>query len=399
MVENLEIIEKEDESLNELLNKTAKELHQKYTKQRKIKEKFLKKKTPLQKTFSIIFDVVCIVMVLCAFVVCFATINCSINGSIPSFAGYTNMRIASKSMEKSGFYVGDAVIIHSVKPETLNVGDKIAFYVHPKTYNNVVISGARNVSDKKSKTDYSLTISQLFGFQTDSIKAAVKDKSKLVFHHIDSIYEDENGVRWFKTKGSSNPDVDDWLVREDLIVGIQDESFLAKTMVWIISLTFKPYGIIFLMVPAGIMLVSLVIYFIRNMQIAKLELDCVEEKRKITDPICVKNNVGYQMSTKTKYKILAQATDKNREEYIRLLWKDGNEPDSVKKYYLRKKILLQPVKEMLKLNRTCEKKFKAGENPNKIAKYYLEEKSKIKEREAELYKKMKAHDRAKAKSK
>ena len=62
---------------------------------------------------------------------------------------------------------------------------------------------------------------------------------------------------------------------------------------------------------------------LKNIQIAKLELDCVEEKRKITDDICVKNKVGYQMSNKTKYKILAQATDENRNEYIKLLWKDG----------------------------------------------------------------------------
>jgi hypothetical protein len=160
-------------------------------------------------------------------------------------------------------------------------------------------------------------------------------------------------------------------------------------MVWLISLTTQPNGIFLLTIPAFVMLIIMIFYFIKHIQIAKLELDCVEEKRKITDPICVKNKVGYQMSRKTKYKILAQATDKNREEYIKLLWKDGHLPNSVKKYYLRKRILLKPMEDKLKLNRECEKKFKRGVKPTTIAKYYLAEKAKIEKREAEIRKRIK----------
>ena len=86
------------------------------------------------------------------------------------------------------------------------------------------------------------------------------------------------------------------------------------------------------------------------------------------------------MSNKTKYKILAQATDENREEYMKLLWKDGLAPKSIKKYYLRKKVLLNTNRDLLKLNRECEDMFKAGEKPTKIAKHYLLEKQKIEEK-------------------
>ena len=385
----IEINEIQDNSVNELLNKTAKDLQKKYNKQRKIKEKFLKKKTPFQKFLSICLDVFCIFMIIIAGIVCFSSLNASINRCIPSFAGYTNMIISSGSMEDSGFYIGDPVIVHTVKADTLKKGDIIAFYTYRKSINNFDINKVSVAPEYTGKTKFSLTIHELLGFKSQIVKDAAMSGADLVFHHINEIYIDENGERWFSTYGSSNPDIDRWFIHESLIVGVHDGSFLANAVEWIISLTLKPYGLFILMVPAALMLVIMIFYFIKHIQIAKLELDCVEEKRKITDPICVKNKVGYQMSRKTKYKILAQATDKNREEYIKLLWKDGHLPNSVKKYYLRKRVLLKPMEDKLKLNRECEKKFKKGVKPTKIAKYYLEEKAKIEKREEEIRQRIK----------
>jgi len=385
----LDINEVEDNSVNELLNKTANQLHKKYNKQRKIKEKLLNKKSPLRKVFSILLDVFCISMIAVAVVVCFSSLNASLNGFIPSFAGYTNMIVSSESMEASGYYVGDPVIVHSVKPETLKKDDIIAFYVYKASYENFSVVNAEIAPTYEGKIKYSLTASELFGFKSDEFKQAVSADSELVFHHISKIYIDENGDRWFKTYGSSNGGEDSWYVHESLIVGVNDESVVSKCMIWLLSLTTKQYGIFIIMIPAAIMLLITVYYFLKNIQIAKLELDCVEEKRKITDPICVKNGVGYQMSKKTKYKILAQSTSKNRNEYIKLLWKDGNLPDSLKKYYLKKRIVLKPMEDKLKLNRECERKFKRGVKPTKIAKFYLEEKKKIEMREDEIRRRLK----------
>ena len=72
MEETLNIINKNDPSVHELLNKTAKELHAKYTKQRKVAEKFLNKQTPLKKAFNLVADILCIVALLIGFVVCFS---------------------------------------------------------------------------------------------------------------------------------------------------------------------------------------------------------------------------------------------------------------------------------------------------------------------------------------
>ena len=228
------------------------------------------------------------------------------------------------------------------------------------------------------------------------MKQAIQADSKLVFHHIKEIYEDENGVRWFKTYGSSNASEDSWYVKESMVIGIEDESLFAKSVASVVSLTTKPYGITIILIPAIIMFVIMFVYFLRAIQVAKLELDCVEEKRKITDTICVKNNVGYQMSNKTKYKILAQATDANRDEYIKLLWKNGHSPESIQKYYIRKRVLLNPMKDLLEVNRTCEQMFKQGEKPTVIAKYYLEEKQKIQIREEKIKQRLKAIKKAKS---
>ena len=391
MVENVEIVEIEDPGVQQLLNKTADELHKKYNKQRKIKERFLNKKSPAKKVASIIIEVFFILFFAAAFIVCFSTINTTLNGYMPNIAGYTNVVISSKSMVKSGYNVGDIVVIHSVKPETLKVDDKIAFYVYAKSYAFEDATKFTKINSTNTKTKYSLTLPLLFGFQTKEIEQAAKAESDVVFHHIKEIYVDENGERWFQTYGSSNgvDPVDDWWINENYIVGIEDNSIISKGFLGVINLTSKPYGILFIAIPGIILVVYIALNFLKNIQIAKLELDCVEEKRKITDEICVRNNVGYQMDIKTKFKILAQATDENREEYIKLLWKDGKVPASVKKYYMRKKLLLSTNKQLLQLNRDCEKMFKQGKKPTKIAQYYLKEKIKIENRAEEIENRLK----------
>ena len=83
------------------------------------------------------------------------------------------------------------------------------------------------------------------------------------------------------------------------------------------------------------------------------------------------------MSTKTKYKVLATAAPEDKLTYIGLLWKDGKEPNALKKYYLRKRMLIKPLEEKNALHRECEKLFEAGENPRDIAKYFDEQVAKI----------------------
>ena len=399
MVKNVEVVEFEDSGVQDLINKTAKELHEKYNKQRKINEKFLKKKTPLKKAFSIFFDCLCVVFLLFGFIVCFSIINTTINGYMPNFFGYSNLVVATKSMVASGYNVGDIVVIHSVDTDTLNKDDKIAFYLYWPSSDEFDQNNVQQITEK-SKTKYTLSFKQLFGFQSKEFEKAEKADCDIIFHHIRAIYEEENGERWFKTYGSSNvtesdPGNDEWWVHEDYVIGVEDQSSFSKFITGLIDFVSKPKGMLFISIPACVLILMLILSFLKNVQIAKLELDCVEEKRKITDEICVKNNVGYQMSTKTKFKILAQATDENKEEYISLLWKKGRVPRSVSRYYQRKKLLLNTNQDLLKLNRECEIMFKEGVKPTKIAKYYLTEKEKIAKRVESIQKRLKSIDKYK----
>ena len=51
MVKHVNVVQKQDPSVDELLNKTAKELKEKYNKQRKIKFKLLNKKHLFKRCF------------------------------------------------------------------------------------------------------------------------------------------------------------------------------------------------------------------------------------------------------------------------------------------------------------------------------------------------------------
>ena len=54
--ELFDIYKHEDDSVQKKLSKKAIKLQKKYYKRRKINERFLKKKSPLKKAFSIVFD-------------------------------------------------------------------------------------------------------------------------------------------------------------------------------------------------------------------------------------------------------------------------------------------------------------------------------------------------------
>ena len=377
-MEHVNVRIKEDDSVEKLLSKKAKDLQSKYDKKRKINEDFLKKKTPLQKTFSIILDVFCVFCVLVAGVVCFSSINSRVQKVSPTFAGYANMVVVSGSMVNSGFNIGDTIIVRSVDTRTLHKNDKIAFYVYPDDYKSFDINTCEVVPDEEIPANsYVMSFSSLLGIQPDKIVRAAKSNSQLVFHHIREVYSDVNGTRWFKTYGSSNTADDVWYISENMVVGLYDESGAASFFSSVISAVNSQYGFLILLIPVIFLAIVISFDWIKAIVRTKLELDCVEEKRKITDPVCVRNNIGFGMDTKTKFKILAQASPEKTNEYLSLLWKNGSAPNNIRKYYTRRNILLDYNRQLLELNRECEKRFKKGEDPVVVAKYYTENKSRL----------------------
>ncbi len=389
MDETLNIIQKKDNSVDRVLNLTIKDLEYKYKHQRKVNERFLKKKTPLSIAFTIIYDVLCGIMLIISGLFCFSSVNSMLHKVCPTFCGFSNLTIVSGSMVKSGFNIGDTVVVRSVDTSTLKENDIIAFYGYQTDIDRFDKTKATQI-EENSETRYIFRPASILGYQTDPIIEAGQNKSGLYFHHIRAIFVDENGTRWFSTYGSSNPVDDRWYISEDMVVGIYDNSPLAVAFSKVLSLLSSKYGIFILLAPVFLIAIVIILECIKDIQLAFLELDCVEEKRKITDDICVRNDVGFNMDEKTKYKILAQAKPEDINAYISLLWRNGTGNNNIRKYYLRKNALYLYDKKMLELNRKCEEMYKAGESTRKIATFYLKEKEKLQEEYRVLAKELKA---------
>jgi len=386
------VILKNDDSVDKQLKKTAKMLHKKYTKKRKINENLLKPKSTIEKVFSGIFDALCIVLIILSGYMCYANISARVQRTNPNILGYTNMRIASSSMVASGHNVGDVIMVRAVDADTLKVGDKIAYYVSAINTAKFLSTSHTDVSNAPVvNTAYKTDIMTILGIPSAEIKREAAKGSKQVFHHIIAIYEDSSGKRWFKTKGSSNAIEDSWYISEDTIIGIYDNSLVATTISTVLNTLSNTSGLIIcIVIPLVLMAIMIIPSCMKDVQRAMLELDVVEEKRKLTDEICVRCGVGYDMDNETKFKVLACAPENQKMEYISLLWRDGTAPNSIKKFYLRKEINLKSIEKLRDVNRECERMFKDNVPMTKIAKFYQTEKEKINKEQEEYKKTLKA---------
>lgn len=374
-----------DNSVERKIEETAQKLKNKYNNKRNINEKLLKKpsNTP-RKIIGVIFDVVVTMVVVFCSVIFFSAINCRLSHVVPSFAGYSSLNIVSDSMEGSGFRVGQTVIVKKVAPKTLKRGNVIAFYNYEKSSNNFNINEAENISDPIGGIEYPLDLQSFFGVQNAAIREAGRENSQVLFHEIVEIY-DVGNTRYFKTKGTSNDYVDPFYVNENLVIGVYTNSSGSAFVSGILSIFNKPFvTALFILVPLLLIGVVICIELLRDIEISKLCLDVVEEKRKLTDPICLKNHVGYFLSSKDKYKVLVQAKDEEKDEYVKLLWRPNTVPQNIRKYCLKKKVYLRSYKRLLEVNRECERRLKAGESESKVAEYYAKEKEIAQNRQLEF---------------
>ena len=310
MSEMFNFVITEDQSVEEKIQRTAEKLKEKYTTKRKVNEKKLLKPVPIwKKVISVVTDV--LLILLCVLCCLFGVTSFYFKGKDlpPTFAGYSFMRVQTGSMRAAGFDPGDAIVVRRVDTKTLNVGDYIAFYVYGKEYNKFLDLESELIDKEVTKHRYPLDAKSFFGIPNDSIQSAANVGSSIVFHEIIRIYEDENGMLWFKTQGKSEESEDHWTIGENMVVGLYDGSVVAKGFSVLLQALTSSRAMVYIVgVPLVLISISFVLKCLKNVQLAKLELDCIEEKRKITDEICVKNNIGFNMSNQNKYKILAQAT-------------------------------------------------------------------------------------------
>ncbi len=374
------------DSIAEKQEHRIKVLDKKYSHHRKVNEKVLsKEKTPTQKVFSILFDIFCVALVLFMGIFCFSILNSKSQKTPASVFGYYALKIVSPSMEASGFKVGDCVMVHSVDTKTLSKGDIIAFYAY-----NSAVDVPVEIPTVQQTPVYTTSVTQFLGIQSQNIKQAAVSGARLTFHQIVGIYEDLNHNLYFKTKGTSNSNDDIWYISENHVLGVYVNSAFASNVSGILNSAGSSWLILLsLMIPIALLAFVILKECFKDVQVAKLELDCVEEKRKITDPICVKNNVGFNMDRKTKFKILATAPEEKKMEYVNLLWPEGKVPHCIRKYYLRRgSMLLGPLTQLRNLNRQCEEMYKNGKDIKEIGKYYEKERLKIDEIVKSRYKRI-----------
>ena len=396
----LNIYVNEDDSVQKKLDKRAVKLQKKYYKRRKFNEKYVKYKSGLQQFFSKLGFFFGIVVVVVSVFLCFCNLMARVNNLVPSVGGYSTLKVETTSMTASGIKQFDTIVARACDETTIGEGDIIVFYVYwPSSYKFVNLNCERIDDSEIPELKYSVTKEEFIGIQNQEKKLAAKANAKRVVHQVIEVYEDYKGERWFKTKGTSNLTEDTWWINENYVIGAYDDSAVAATMSVVVNTMTSPVGSIVLLI-CPIIIIAFIIVFLslKDLQIAMLENDIVEEKRKLTDDICIKNNVGYQMSQKTKYKVLALASDDEKMRYISLLWKDGGTPNAIKKYVLRKQLLLKSNIELRDLNRECERKFENGENPRKIALFYETQKQKIQDRYEKKRKKLKEIQKANLKA-
>ncbi len=387
--------------------KTTAKLKKKYRKEAKPSSLEKPKKvwvSVFEWAFSIVTSL--IILVLSTFTI--SVIVCRNTKTAPLYLGYSVMEVEEGSSAALGLNVGDIVATRMVKASSLKVGDKIAFYVDVNDSSKFKTKKMTEISENAIKTEYDVPFVSLFGVHSSSVKTAAQSGCKIVLHEIDKIYVDESGHRWFKTKSSSNGANDPWTVNEDLVVGKQDESGFAIFMAHSLDTATNKPSVLVASTMLPLVFVVLIFGYIltRDIKMFVLERDVVEERRKLTDPICVKNDVGYSMNTKMKYKVLAQANIDEVPLYLSLLWQNGSAPNSIKKYYIRKRLLLSKNEKLLKLNRECSQMFKDNVDEKTITKHYLKEKEKInreyekkQKRLAEIRKKYQKHAKTSNKEK
>lgn len=182
-----------------------------------VKDIFTKRAKKVFHVIDKVFDYLLIpLLILCIFFASSLIITKKTKG-IPMIAGYSLVKISSGSMRDYGFEIGDFAMIKQQKSiDDYKVGDYIAFF-------ECVDSNVQN------------------HFQAnESGLEPTKDPraSRIIFHEIMSIVTDNNGKKWFITKGVNNKYNDVHPIYEDYVIGKYKENLdgLANFIKFLLSI-------------------------------------------------------------------------------------------------------------------------------------------------------------------
>lgn len=363
-----------------------------------------------------VFDVICVLMFVLFSSFAFCTTYSRINNLIPTYMGYSMCSIGSNSMKASGFVAGDHVMVRSVDTRSLKEGDIIAFYANITNYDSDAVSSFVEIDNSSATLRYHASVSQLFGGQNASMMAVARDNNPIYFHHISKVYEDADGVRWFRTRGSSNALDDQSIILnsdgsrmfltcgyvcENMVVGAYDGSGFAGVLsrVYDALLSNTMLSICMVLLPVILLALIIVIDSANDARLAVVECQVISGKRKLTDNVCVKHKIGYNMTTQDKYKAIAKMNPDDVPSVIPLMWKNGRRANAIRKYYLKKKLYLRVVKAKENLSEQCTAMLHDNVSPRKIVDYYESENKRIARMEKRIKQRVKYIGRANRKKK
>lgn len=184
---------------------------------------------------NIVFNVIFIPLFIFVLIIAFSVLITRLQSGVPSVFGYTQVEIASASMESAGFDVGSKCFVKSENPQNLAEGDIIAFFQFADP----------NCSVPGMVTEY-------------NYPRAKADSSKIVFHQIIMVETDVNGNKWFTTKGVDNAEQDRVKIYQNYVIGkyLEEEDFWSKLITFVSS----PTGLICLIVVPCSLIVASDIY-------------------------------------------------------------------------------------------------------------------------------------------
>ena len=193
-------------------------------------------KYKLAKALSIITNVLFVLVMIFLIINLVYGFTTRAQNKIPSFFGQSYVRIASGSMEASGFKKNDVAVIERTDITEIKEGDIIAFYECFLTPDLSKPSGEQLVY-KTGETSF--------------------EDTRVIFHKVAEVHVDSEGQTWFRTYGTSNLDpegeieYDKYYLRGDYVVGKYVDSGLAGFLNFLSSTT----GIIVVVtIPSAIVL-------------------------------------------------------------------------------------------------------------------------------------------------
>lgn len=250
-----------------------------------------------RKKFYVVLDIITNVLVvpvlLVALVCSILMFSAKKHNAVPSLFGYSAVKILTGSMqtdEHPEFAINQTVLVKKVNPESLQVGDVIAFYeyVHPGD-SDLEYEDVNGGTIVKPNTDLSFT--QFVGGDANE---AAESGSRVLFHRIVDVKlasTTDGQVHYFySTKGDVNDSPDSFVdkdnqvstayIRDDFVVGVYTES--SQFITGFFSFCASSTGIVTLVVvPAGIVLLMVSTSIIE--QINQLVAQKKAERRKILE--------------------------------------------------------------------------------------------------------------------